>query len=132
VQAEPPDTSKLPEGDIIGVTVILLKCSYINREFVRVGYYVNNEYMDETLKETPPPTVQFDKLFRNILSEKPRVTRWVLSEQALRRPVAKEALSDFRYNGTIAYLRMTRRRSRSRKRRVTARNRTKRAWRSTE
>jgi hypothetical protein len=29
---------------MLGVTVILLTCSYDGREFVRVGYYVNNEY----------------------------------------------------------------------------------------
>lgn len=78
-KADPPDIAKLPPNDIIGVTVILLKCSYLDREFVRVGYYVNNEYMDEALKETPPPTIQFDKLYRNILSEKPRVTRWAIA-----------------------------------------------------
>ncbi|KAI9019040.1 ASF1 like histone chaperone-domain-containing protein [Hyaloraphidium curvatum] len=75
-EAEPPDATKLPENDVIGVTVILLKCSYLGKEFVRVGYYVNNDYVDEALKETPREKVQFDKLYRNILSEKPRVTRF--------------------------------------------------------
>lgn len=61
-QADSPDVSKLPRDDIVGVTVILLTCSYENREFVRVGYYVNNEYVDPELKETPPPEPDFDKV----------------------------------------------------------------------
>jgi hypothetical protein len=28
-------------------TVLLLTCSYNEVEFIRVGYYVNNEYADE-------------------------------------------------------------------------------------
>ena len=44
LQADAPDPSQIPEDDIIGVTVILITCSYREQEFVRVGYYVNNEY----------------------------------------------------------------------------------------
>ena len=36
-QAPPPDVSKLPEGELLGVTVVLLTCSYRNQEFIRVG-----------------------------------------------------------------------------------------------
>ena len=39
--------SKIPGSDILGVTVLLLTCSYNQKEFIRVGYYVNNEYADE-------------------------------------------------------------------------------------
>ena len=45
LQADAPDPSTIPQNDILGVTVILVTCSYREREFVRVGYYVNNEYM---------------------------------------------------------------------------------------
>ena len=31
VQADPPDFSKIPSADIVGVTVILLTCSYKNQ-----------------------------------------------------------------------------------------------------
>ena len=36
-QAPPPDVSKLPEGELLGVTVVLLTCSYKSQEFIRVG-----------------------------------------------------------------------------------------------
>ena len=42
---------------------------------MRVGYYVNNEYEDPELRENPPEKVDLSKVVRNILSEKPRVTR---------------------------------------------------------
>nr|CAG4644269.1 EOG090X0CKF [Lepidurus arcticus] len=75
-QADPPDTTKIPQADAVGVTVVLLTCSYRGKEFIRVGYYVNNEYADPELKENPPTTPHFDKLVRNILATNPRVTRF--------------------------------------------------------
>ncbi|KAH9315510.1 hypothetical protein KI387_024137 [Taxus chinensis] len=75
-QADSPDPSKIPEEDIIGVTVLLLTCSYMGQEFIRVGYYVNNDYADEQLREEPPQKVLLDKIQRNILADKPRVTKF--------------------------------------------------------
>lgn len=79
LQADPPDPLKIREEDIIGVTVLLLTCSYLGQEFVRVGYYVNNDYEDEQLREEPPPKVLIDKVQRNILSDKPRVTKFPIN-----------------------------------------------------
>jgi histone chaperone ASF1 len=76
--AQPPDLSRIPNSEIIGVTVILLSCSYDEREFVRVGYYVNNEYTDEALQLEPPAKPVIEKVRRNILAEKPRVTRFAI------------------------------------------------------
>lgn len=75
-EADPPNTSRIPATDILGVTVILLSCSYADREFVRVGYYVNNEYMDQSMNEEPPAKPDMEKIRRNILADKPRVTRF--------------------------------------------------------
>lgn len=79
LQADPPDPSKIREEDIIGVTVLLLTCSYLGQEFIRVGYYVNNDYDDEQLREEPPPKVLTDRVQRNILSDKPRVTKFPIN-----------------------------------------------------
>lgn len=75
-QADPPSPELIPASELVSVTVILLSCSYAGREFVRVGYYVNNEYDSEELRENPPAKVQVDHVVRNILAEKPRVTRF--------------------------------------------------------
>lgn len=48
-KAEPPNPAKIPETELVGVTVVLLTCSYRNQEFIRVGYYVNVEYSDPEL-----------------------------------------------------------------------------------
>ncbi|KAK9458668.1 anti-silence-domain-containing protein [Lipomyces oligophaga] len=74
--ADPPSPELIPAAEVVSVTVILLTCSYNNQEFVRVGYYVNNEYDTEELNENPPSKVQIDHVVRNILAEKPRVTRF--------------------------------------------------------
>ncbi len=59
-QADPPDFSKIPSDDVVGVTIILLTCSYRNQEFLRVGYYVNNEYAEEELRDNPPSEPKID------------------------------------------------------------------------
>lgn len=78
-QADPPEPSKIREEDIIGVTVLLLTCSYVGQEFVRVGYYVNNDYDDEQLREEPPQKIMIDRVQRNILTDKPRVTKFPIN-----------------------------------------------------
>ena len=75
-EADPPDQSRIPVQDAVGVTVVLLTCSYRGKEFIRVGYYVNNSYTDPELVENPPAVPQYDKLQRNILATNPRVTRF--------------------------------------------------------
>ena len=47
----------------MGVTIVLLTCSFRSNEFVRVGYYVNNEYADPELAENPPTKPAFDKVY---------------------------------------------------------------------
>ena len=79
-QAPAPAHNLLPSvepEEILGVTVIIITASYRDKEFVRVGYYVNTYYEEEEWKENPPDQVVWDKLFRNVLIEKPKVTRWV-------------------------------------------------------
>ncbi|KAJ3030961.1 UNVERIFIED_CONTAM: Histone chaperone asf1 [Siphonaria sp. JEL0065] len=84
-EAPAPKAELLPATDIIGVTVVLLQVSYREKEFIRVGYYVNTDYRDEALRENPPPSIEFNKLERSILADKPRVTRynipWDMTEE---------------------------------------------------
>lgn len=77
-EAESPDTKRIPDADILGVTVVLLTCSYDGREFIRIGYYVNNEYEAADLSADPPANPDVTKIRRNILADKPRVTRFAI------------------------------------------------------
>lgn len=77
-EASAPDTKRIPDAEILGVTVILLTCAYDEREFVRVGYYVNNEYDSEELNAEPPAKPVVERIRRNVLYEKPRVTRFAI------------------------------------------------------
>lgn len=74
-----PDVTRIPEQDVVGVTIVLLTCSYRGQEFVRVGYFINNDYSDPELRENPPSKPIFEKLTRNILASKPRVTRFKIN-----------------------------------------------------
>ena len=61
-QANSPNPEKLLPEDVVGVTVVLLTCSFRSNEFVRVGYYVNNEYGDPELAENPPAKPVIEKV----------------------------------------------------------------------
>jgi len=77
--AEPPKPELIPSQDAVGVTVVIITCTYHSHEFVRVGYYVNNEYMNPEMRESPPEITEFSQLQRNILSSAPRVTRFKIN-----------------------------------------------------
>jgi histone chaperone ASF1 len=40
--APAPDPAKIPKNELLGVTIVLLTCSYKEQEFIRIGYYVDN------------------------------------------------------------------------------------------
>ena len=74
--ANAPDYKKIPEGEILGVTAILLCCSYNNQEFFRCGYYLNNIYDNEEMNLNQPEIIQIDHVVRSVLADKPRITRF--------------------------------------------------------
>ncbi|KIH43988.1 Anti-silencing protein, ASF1-like protein, partial [Ancylostoma duodenale] len=49
-----PDPAKIPVQDLVGVTVLLLRCKYNGQEFINLGWFVSNDYEDPELKENPP------------------------------------------------------------------------------
>ena len=77
MKADAPRIDFIPPEDLLGVTVVLIVCLYNGQEFVRVGYYVNNEYDQEELRLEPPagPPI-IERVLRQILADKPRVTRF--------------------------------------------------------
>jgi len=78
-QANPPNPDKIPLADLVGVTVVLLTCSYRAAEFIRIGYYVSNDYTEPELREVNPSPPRWDKLQRNILATNPRVTKFKIN-----------------------------------------------------
>ena len=78
-EADPPDISKIPGDDAVGVTVALITATFKGQEFVRIGYYVNNEYDDPELKDNPPTEPNFNKLVRTIAADQPRVTKFKIN-----------------------------------------------------
>ena len=109
LQADAPDPNQLPPDELLGVTVVLVTCSYREREFLRVGYYVNNEYVDpngpppvqldekgEPLPLPPPPKypqLDLNHVQRQILADKPRVTKFAIpwTEEDVKQAEAKAA-----------------------------------------
>ena len=56
------------------MTALIVTVSLGEKEFMRVGYYVYNYYTDEELVEKPPSRPILEKITRNILTDKPRIT----------------------------------------------------------
>lgn len=71
-----PDPTRIPDQDVVGVTIVLITCSYREKEFIRVGYYVSNAYKDPEMHESPPEKPKYELLERNVLSTNARVTRF--------------------------------------------------------
>lgn len=80
LQTDAPNHANIPSSDVLGVTVLLVTCSYRDKEFLRVGYYVNNEYSEEYDEEKGvPEPLEIGKVVRTILADKPRVTRFPIN-----------------------------------------------------
>ena len=73
---EAPDIKQIPESEILGVTAVILCCSYNNQEFFRCGYYLNNVYDNEEMNVNPPEKVDQSRIIRSLLADKPRITRF--------------------------------------------------------
>ncbi len=80
LETPPPDARKIPSEDLKGVTVMLITCSYREREFVRVGYYVSCEMPGDNQvgpngEQLPGLTPDPYQMVRNVLADKPRITK---------------------------------------------------------
>ena len=108
-QADCPDHTKIPPKDILGVTAVMITCSYHKQEFVRVGYYVSNEYESEELKEkekeNPSPAPDMSQpITRSIMAEEPRVTRFRIKwgdEPAVETPAAEQISTGAQGGGIV-------------------------------
>ncbi|EFP11572.1 hypothetical protein GCK72_003807 [Caenorhabditis remanei] len=92
--ADHPDISKIPVDDIVGVSVLLLRCKYNEQEFINMGWFVANEYTDEELKENPPAQPIVEKLSRKVETDDLRVTtfpiRWTDEDPIPEPPACEE------------------------------------------
>ena len=75
IKANAPDPQKIPTiADLLGSTAIFISVEFKGKEFFRVGYYVNNEFMNPEFNENPPSNIDVSQIQRSILIEKPVVT----------------------------------------------------------
>mmetsp|Transcript_161 Transcript_161/g.592 ORF Transcript_161/g.592 Transcript_161/m.592 type:complete len:182 (+) Transcript_161:54-599(+) len=71
-----PNPELVPARDLVGVTVVVLTCAYRSKEFVRVGYYVNNEMlMNGAVAATTSPGFFFQRRLRRRPHRRPRRRR---------------------------------------------------------
>lgn len=73
----PPSFKDNKVSDLFGITVLLIQFIYREFEFIRVGYYINNELKGPIEKDSNSEF--FFKVInteRNILIKEPRVTRF--------------------------------------------------------
>ena len=75
-EAPGADISKIPVDEVVGITAVILTCSYNDQEFYRIGYYVNNQYVDPELIENLPAVPIVEKIQRSILEDRPRISKF--------------------------------------------------------
>lgn len=69
---QPPDYTKIPAKDILGVTVIMITAMYRRQEFFRCSYFVYNNYADDTVISNKS-NLEIEKVIRSILIKEPRI-----------------------------------------------------------
>ncbi|UKJ90682.1 chromatin assembly protein [Theileria orientalis] len=74
-RVNPPNFNRLRPDSVLGMQAILITGSYCEQEFIRIGYYTNNTYDEDSLRENPPDVPILDKVIRCIIDQ-PRVTRF--------------------------------------------------------
>ncbi|PIO24058.1 hypothetical protein AB205_0022510 [Aquarana catesbeiana] len=78
--ADAPNAGLIPDADAVGVTVVLITCTYRSQEFIRVGYYVNNEYTETELRENPPVKPDFSKKLDELDNSNPNLQSMLSTE----------------------------------------------------
>ncbi|KAF8821702.1 anti-silencing protein, ASF1 family protein [Cardiosporidium cionae] len=73
---KPPDFAQMDPESILGMQAILVTASYKKQEFIRIGYFLNNAYMNSALRENPPYPPKLDEVARCVIADSPRVTRF--------------------------------------------------------
>ena len=91
--------------------MVLLTCSYRTAEFIRIGYYVSNDYTDPDMKENNPSPPKMDQLQRNILATNPRSNiekkEWRVKISAINLQNLIFSLSEFPYYHHLVEIRIT-------------------------
>ena len=64
--------------DIFDSTIIMVVASYNGKKFFRCSYLIRQFYEDEELQLNQPENIQFDKLFREIKTDKPIIKLYEL------------------------------------------------------
>ncbi|VDK55161.1 unnamed protein product [Anisakis simplex] len=102
-EADGPDPSKIPEDDIVGVTVLLLRCSYREQVFIKIGWFVTLEYTDPEMKENPPAVPILDQLQRTVCLDDIHVTtypiKWDNSSSDIDKDLENGDATDANLNG---------------------------------
>lgn len=78
-EAMPPIVTLIPSELILGVSALLVTCAYDNQEFIRIGYYVSNEYDTEEMRANPSVFPDVLRIVRDISADKPRITRYSIN-----------------------------------------------------
>jgi histone chaperone ASF1 len=74
LECDPPEVSRIPPQDVLGVTVLLISFQYRGQEFLRVGYYTQVAYFDDALNACPPEVADASLLGRFLAMSQPAVT----------------------------------------------------------
>merc|ERR1712113_296203 len=78
--ADPPQANLIPRDELVGASVILLTCSYKYQEFIKIGYFVNVDFLDDTERDRYNNSNDYIPnlrlLDRHILSDQPRITKY--------------------------------------------------------
>lgn len=114
---QPPDHTKIPAKDILGVTVIMITAMYRRQEFFRCSYFVYNNYADDAGANNKS-ALEIDKVVRSILIKEPRIRiNEILWDYPKTVEIVEENLTSFMRNFTDKNTKLKKRVSKKTKKR---------------
>ena len=74
IPVDPVDPQQIPEDSLLGNTLLIISFGYREKEFCRVGYYINNELegVDPLIEQIKRENIDISKVVRTLSD--PRVT----------------------------------------------------------
>ena len=85
MQVDPPNYKAIPdELDVLDSTIIMIVVYYKKKKFFRCSYLIRQFYQDKDLMENKGESIVWDKLYREIRTDKPIITLYeVVWDQSL-------------------------------------------------
>lgn len=74
LECDAPNPEQVPQDELVGLTILIISFQFRQQEFLRVAYYTQVAYLEESLNKNPPIPIRKDCLGRFVTMAQPVAT----------------------------------------------------------